>query len=118
MQGLVPFKALCLDYMSIHPYQMSCSSENDSYHRSGGESDCEGSAASSHESELSDTRKRRTRRRNERRRNERTRVATACIEDVEFVPPSTNLKILFVVFGVNCAVSVYLLSIIVYYLSY
>jgi hypothetical protein len=36
---------------------MSGSSENDSSHRSGGESDCEGSAASSHESELPDTRK-------------------------------------------------------------
>jgi hypothetical protein len=38
---------------------MSGSSQNDSLHRSGGESDCEGSAASSYESELSDTRKRR-----------------------------------------------------------
>jgi hypothetical protein len=36
---------------------MSGSSENDSSHRSGGESDCEGSAASSHESKLPDTRK-------------------------------------------------------------
>jgi hypothetical protein len=36
---------------------MSGSSENDSSHRSGGESDCEGSAASSHEFELSDPRK-------------------------------------------------------------
>ena len=35
---------------------MSGSSENDSSHRSGGASDCEGSAASSHESELPDTR--------------------------------------------------------------
>jgi hypothetical protein len=34
---------------------MSGSSENDSSHQSGGESDCEGSAASSHESELPDT---------------------------------------------------------------
>jgi hypothetical protein len=41
---------------------MSDSNENDSSHRSGGESDCEGSAASSHESELPDTR---TPRRNE-----------------------------------------------------
>jgi hypothetical protein len=36
---------------------MSGSSENDSSHRSGGESDCEGSTASSRESELPDTRK-------------------------------------------------------------
>jgi hypothetical protein len=35
---------------------MSGSSENESSHRFGGESDCEGSAASSHESELPDTR--------------------------------------------------------------
>jgi hypothetical protein len=41
--------------ISIHPFQMSGSSENDSSHQSGGESDCEGSAASSHESELPDT---------------------------------------------------------------
>jgi hypothetical protein len=41
---------------------MSGSSENYSSHRSGGESDCEGLAASSHESELPDTR---TPRRNE-----------------------------------------------------
>jgi hypothetical protein len=34
---------------------MSDSSENHSFHRSGGESDCESSAASSHESELPDT---------------------------------------------------------------
>ena len=38
---------------------MSGSSENDSSHQSGGESDREGSAASSHESELPDSRKRR-----------------------------------------------------------
>jgi hypothetical protein len=36
---------------------MPGSSENDSSHQSGGESDCEGSVASSHESELPDTRK-------------------------------------------------------------
>ena len=34
---------------------MSGSGENDSPHQSGGESDCEGSAASSHDSELPDT---------------------------------------------------------------
>ena len=44
---------------------MSSSSENDSSHRSGGASDCEGSAASSHESELPDTP---TPRRNEQNR--------------------------------------------------
>ena len=38
---------------------MSGPSESDSTHRSGGESDHEGSAASSHESELPDSRKRR-----------------------------------------------------------
>jgi hypothetical protein len=46
---------------------MSGSSENDSSHRSGGESDCEGSAASFHEFELSDTRKRRRNKKNQRR---------------------------------------------------
>ncbi len=57
MQGkYARFGALSI---SIQPFQMSGSSENDSSHRSGGESDCEGSAASSQESELSDTRKRR-----------------------------------------------------------
>ena len=38
---------------------MSGSSESDSSHRSGGESDREGSAASSHESDVPDSRKRR-----------------------------------------------------------
>ena len=47
---------LCALSISIHPFQMSSSNENDSSHRSGGASDCEGSAASSHESELPDTR--------------------------------------------------------------
>ncbi len=46
---------------------MSGSSENDSSHQSGGVFDCEGSAASSHESELSDTRKRRRNEKNQGR---------------------------------------------------
>ena len=43
---------------------MSDSSENDSSHQSGGESDCEGSAASSHDSEDSELPDTRTPRRN------------------------------------------------------
>jgi hypothetical protein len=41
--------------ISIHPFLMSVSSESDSSHRSGGESDREGSAESSNESEAPDT---------------------------------------------------------------
>jgi hypothetical protein len=47
---------LCALSIPIHPFQMSGSSKNESSHRSGGASDCEGSAASSHESELPDNR--------------------------------------------------------------
>jgi hypothetical protein len=51
--------SLCALSISIYPFQMSGSSENDSSHRSGGESDRKSSAASSHESELPDSQKRR-----------------------------------------------------------
>ncbi len=64
MQGLVPFKPLCLEYIHSSISNV-CLSESDSSHRSGGESDREGSAASSHESEMQDTPDTRKRRSNE-----------------------------------------------------
>jgi hypothetical protein len=61
MQGLVPFKPLCLEYIhsSISNAWFKTSSESDYSHHSGEESDREGSGASSNESEMPDTRKRR-----------------------------------------------------------
>ncbi len=45
--------------ISTHPFPIPGPSESDSSDRSGGDSDREGTVASSHDSELSDTRKRR-----------------------------------------------------------